>query len=135
MTEAQPMIIASLICEAHRDLCLQSFTELLKFSAEPVQLHLFEDGSLTSATTEALRTALPGVRIWFFKDYDGPTRAWLAQQPNLRNFRALTPMGLKIFDIPLHMYKTAGKFLYIDSDVLSLPSIASSRIPSAGVSG
>jgi hypothetical protein len=118
MAVAEPMVIASLICEAHRDLCLQSFSGLLKYSTEPVRLHLFEDGSLTPATTEALRAALPGVRIWFFRDYDPPTRAWLAKQPNLRNFRALTPMGLKIFDIPLHLYKEFGKFLYIDSDVL-----------------
>ncbi len=112
------MVIASLICEAHRDLCLQSFQGLLKYSAGPVQLHLFEDGSLTQATAETLRAALPGVRLWFFRDYDATTREWLAKQPNLRNFRALTPMGLKIFDIPLHMYREFGKFLYIDSDVL-----------------
>jgi hypothetical protein len=99
-------------------LCLQSFSGLLKYSTEPVQLHLFEDGSLTPATAEALRTALPGVQIWFFRDYDPATREWLARQPNLRNFRALTPMGLKIFDIPLHLYKTVGRFFYIDSDVL-----------------
>lgn len=112
------MVIASLICEAHRDLCLQSFRGLLKYSVEPVQLHLFEDGSLTRATADALRAALPGVRLWFFRDYDASTREWLSQQPNLRNFRALSPMGLKIFDIPLHMYREFGKFLYIDSDVL-----------------
>jgi len=112
------MIVASLICEAHRDLCLQSFTGLLKYSAEPVKLHLFEDGSLTPSTADALRAALPGVRLWFYRDYDAPTREWLARQPNLRNFRALTPMGLKIFDIPLHMYQEFGKFFYIDSDVL-----------------
>lgn len=118
MPENPPVVIASLICEAHRDLCLQSFVGLLKYSAEPVQLHLFEDGSLSPATADALRAALPGVRLWFFRDYDGPTREWLARQPNLRNFRALTPMGLKIFDIPLHLYREAGRFFYIDSDVL-----------------
>jgi hypothetical protein len=118
MNDSTPVVVASLICEAHRDLCLQSFRGLLQYSAEPVQLHLFEDGSLTSETAEALRAALPGVRIWYFRDYDGPTRQWLARMPNLRNFRALTPMGLKIFDIPLHMYKEIGRFFYIDSDVL-----------------
>ncbi len=117
MPNHAPIVVASLICEAHRELCLQSFTGLMQYSAEPVQLHLFEDGSLTPATADALRVALPGVRIWYFKDYDPPTREWLAKQPNLRNFRALTPMGLKIFDIPLHLYATVGKFFYIDSDV------------------
>jgi len=118
MSNSETVIVASLICEAHRDLCLQSFRGLLQYSAEPVQLHLFEDGSLTPATTEALRKALPGVKIWFFRDYNAQTLDWLAKQPNLRNFRALTPMGLKIFDIPLHLYKTVGRFFYIDSDVL-----------------
>jgi len=118
MPAPAPVVVVSLICEAHRDLCLQSFQGLLKYSAEPVQLHLFEDGSLTPATAEALRAALPGVRLWFFRDYNARTLEWLAKQPNLRNFRALTPMGLKIFDIPLHMYADIGRFFYIDSDVL-----------------
>lgn len=118
MPTEPPVIVASLICEAHRDLCLQSFGGLLRHSAEPVELHLFEDGSLTAETAAALRAALPGVRLWFFRDYNPATLEWLARQPNLRNFRALTPMGLKIFDIPLHMYQAAGRFFYIDSDVL-----------------
>jgi hypothetical protein len=118
MSSESPVIVASLICEAHRDLCLQSFTGLLKYSAEPVRLHLFEDGSLTPETAEALRAALPGVRLWFFRDYNVATLEWLKRQPNLRNFRALTPMGLKIFDIPLHLYAEVGNFFYIDSDVL-----------------
>jgi len=118
MPTESSVIVASLICEAHRDLCLQSFAGLLKYSAEPVLLHLFEDGSLTEATAAALRAALPGVRLWFHRDYNAATLEWLARQPNLRNFRALTPMGLKIFDIPLHLYATVGKFFYIDSDVL-----------------
>jgi len=116
-THRTPVVVASLICEAHRDLALESFGGLLRFSAEPVQLHLFEDGSLTPATAEALHAALPGMRLWSFRDYDPQTRVWLAKCPNLRNFRALTPMGLKIFDIPLHMYATSGRFFYIDGDV------------------
>jgi hypothetical protein len=118
MNDNEPVVVASLICEAHRDLALASFAGLLKYCAEPVQLHLFEDGSLTPATAEALRAALPGVRIWHFRDYDAQTRAWLSRQPNLRNYRALSPMGLKIFDIPLHLYATVGRFFYIDADVL-----------------
>jgi hypothetical protein len=118
MPSEPPVIVASLICEAHRDLALQSFSALLCYSAEPVQLHLFEDGSLKPATADALRAALPGVKLWFHRDYDPPTRAWLTRQPNLRNFRALTPMGLKIFDIPLHLYATVGRFFYIDADVM-----------------
>jgi hypothetical protein len=64
-----------------------------------------------------LQAELPGVRLWWFRDYDPVTREHLARQPNLRNFRALTPMGLKIFDVPIHLYATVGRFFYIDSDV------------------
>jgi hypothetical protein len=92
--------------------CLGS---LMRFSRDPVQLVLHEDGSLTSDDAEKLSEALPGVQIVYRRSADDMVNERLTHHRNCREYRHQQPYALKLLDIPL---LSDGDIAYCDTDVL-----------------
>src|SRR5215217_351561 len=110
-----PQTVHSLICHRDVDMALVCLNSLLKFSAEPLCLSLHDDGSLTVSDTEKLQEGLPGTTIISRAEADQSVGAMLSRYPYCANFRRLSPMGLKLIDVPLLSH---ADICCLDTDVL-----------------
>ena len=106
--------LRTLLCHRDVDLAIHCLDSALKLSADPVNVVIHEDGSLTPEDREKLTIGLPGARILDRQVADECMAERLAAYPNARAFRAGSVWGLKLLDVVL---VEPGLCFYLDSDI------------------
>jgi hypothetical protein len=106
--------VRSLLCHRDVDLAVHCFESVLSLSADPVEMVIHEDGSLTEADCALIQEKLPGSRIVPRKHADEVMREKLRGHPNALNFREGSVWGLKLLDVVL---AEPGMCLYMDGDI------------------
>jgi hypothetical protein len=96
------------------DLAIHCLNSAIQLSADPVQVVIHEDGSLTPQDRDKLATGLPGSRILDRQVADELMAERLVGYPNARAFRAGSVWGLKLLDVVLAEH---GLCFYLDSDI------------------
>jgi hypothetical protein len=113
-----PRRVATLLGHAHVEMAVACLGSLRRYSADPIDLRIHEDGSLTAEDRGRLREALGDPDFVPRAEADARVADLLASRPALRAFRRSNPLALKLIDIPL----LAGDddLAYCDADVLFL---------------
>ena len=106
--------LRTLLCHRDVDLAIHCLNSAIQLSADPVQVVIHEDGSLTPEDRDKLATGLPGSRILDRQVADELMAECLAGYPNARAFRAGSVWGLKLLDVVL---AEPGLCFYLDSDI------------------
>ena len=106
--------LRTLLCHRDVGLAIHCLDSVMRLSADPVQLVIHEDGSLTPEDREKLATALPGSRILDRQVADELMAERLSAYPNARAFREGSVWGLKLLDVVL---AEPGLCFYLDSDI------------------
>jgi len=106
--------LRTLLCHKDVDLAIHCLTTALQLSADPVQLVIHEDGSLTTDDRNKLAIELPGLRILDRIVADQIMAERLARYPNALAFRKGSVWGLKLLDVVL---AEPGLCFYLDSDI------------------
>lgn len=108
--------VRTLVC--HRDVALgiRCLPTLLKFSAEPMQLVLHDDGSLTDDDVGKLLDALPGASVLRREEADDRMAGLLRNHPWSAEFRRTHPFALKLLDATLA--SADGLLRYCDTDIV-----------------
>ena len=109
-----PHSLRTLLCHRDVDLAIHCLDTAMQLSADPIQLVIHEDGSLTPEDREKLARGLPGSRIFNRRVADEIMAERLARHPNVRRFREQSVWGLKLLDVVL---AEPGLCFYIDSDI------------------
>jgi hypothetical protein len=110
------MELHTFICK--RDLhsgaaCLDTVVRALGTS---FQLHLHDDGSLNPKDWDYLLEALPGAVKWARAATEEQIVERLSPYPACLRYRRASPMGFKLFDLPLLC--SSPVFSYMDSDIV-----------------
>jgi hypothetical protein len=106
--------LRTLLCHRDVNLAIHCLDSVLQFSADPVQVVIHEDGSLSPEDREKLAIGLPGSRILDRHVADEQMAEHLAAYPNARAFRESSVWGLKLLDVVL---AEPGLCFYLDSDI------------------
>lgn len=106
--------VHGLVCHDHVNMALASFSSLLKFSIEPLQLVIHDDGSLTNDDREKL-SGLKDTTIVSRSEADELMNPLLKNHPHCYKIRYEHPMFLKLLDTAL---LSKGDIAYCDTDVL-----------------
>jgi hypothetical protein len=106
--------LRTLLCHRDVGLAIHCLDSVMRLSADPVQLVIHEDGSLTPEDREKLAKALPGSRILDRQVADDLMAELLSAYPNARAFREGSVWGLKLLDVVL---AEPGLCFYVDSDI------------------
>ena len=106
--------LRTLLCHRDVGLAIHCLDSVMRLSADPVQLVIHEDGSLTPEDREKLAKALPGSRIFDRQMADDIMAERLSAYPNARAFREGSVWGLKLLDVVL---AEPGLCFYLDSDI------------------
>jgi hypothetical protein len=106
--------LRTLLCHRDVDLAIHCLNSAMRLSADPVQVVIHEDGSLSPEDREKLARGLPGSRILDRSVADEIMSERLAAYPNARAFREGSVWGLKLLDVVL---VEPGLCFYLDSDI------------------
>jgi hypothetical protein len=106
--------LRTLLCHRDVGLAIHCLDSVMRLSADPVQLVIHEDGSLTPEDREKLDKAFPGSRILDRHVADELMAERLSAFPNARAFREGSVWGLKLLDVVL---AEPGLCFYVDSDI------------------
>jgi hypothetical protein len=106
--------LRTLLCHRDVDLAIHCLDSAMRLSADPVQVVIHEDGSLTPEDREKLAKGLPGSRILDRQVADDLMAGRLAAYPNARAFREGSVWGLKLLDVVM---AEPGLCFYLDSDI------------------
>lgn len=109
--------VRTLIGHKHVDVGLRCLASLIRFSSEPIKLHLHDDGTLTNADIELLLTKLSGSVIVSRPEADAIVLPQLNRYPKCRAYRERQVLALKLIDMALI---ESEELAYCDSDVLFL---------------
>ena len=106
--------LRTLLCHRDVDLAIHCLDTAMRLSADPVQVVIHEDGSLTPEDREKLAKGLPGSRIFDRQVADKLMAERLLSYPNARAFREGSVWGMKLLDVVL---AEPGLCFYLDSDI------------------
>ena len=109
------MRVATLICSKHLEMGTRCLSTLISHCADPVELSIFEDGSLTGADMDSLRRAFPNARLIKKIEREELVQENLKEYPQSRQRREQNPLVQKLIDIPLQM---EAPYLFCDTDIL-----------------
>ena len=112
-----PRIVATLLGHTHVEMALTCLGSLLRHSADPLQLRVHDDGTLTQDDIARLGHGLGGPEIVPRAEADARVEEILARRPALRAFRRANPLALKLIDA---VQFAGDELAYCDSDVLFL---------------
>ncbi len=106
--------VFTMVC--HRDvpaavICLKS---LIDRSADPVEVAIFDDGTLDDSDKDQLRSVGPGTVVVDAREADEKCLDTLKRHPACLKYRRSNLFGRKTLDMPL---AAQGDFYYIDSDI------------------
>ncbi len=139
---SQPVVAADAsVCEIHVLTSANDWMNLMwalksfyVSSGRKYALCIHDDGSLTQATVDTLRTHFPAARIIGREQSDREVPAGLAGYPRSLKFRETNALSAKVFDF--RTYLASERMLLLDSDVLFFrePTELLTRIESFGFS-
>jgi len=109
-----PQQLRTLLCSRDVDLAIKCLRSAVCFSADPVEVVIHEDGSLTAADRDKLASYIPSVRILDRMHLDELMAERLARYPHAFAFRQASVWGLKLLDVVL---AEPGLCFYMDSDI------------------
>lgn len=109
-----PVHVRTLLCQRDVALAIHSLSSLVRCSADPVQLVIHDDGSLTSADRSRLEAEFAGSRVMGRKEADEIMSEKLRSHPHARRFREDSIWGLKLLDVVL---LEKGDCFYVDGDI------------------
>ena len=109
-----PLTVHALLC--HRDVRLGSvcLASLLAQCADPIRLHIHDDGSLQPDDVCLLSDQLRPYRFWSAQDRDDHVLPRLSRHPACRLFRERHKLAPKLIDMPL---LADDAYAYVDTDV------------------
>lgn len=110
----QPRQLRTLLCHRDVGLALNCLASAVQFSADPVEVVIHEDGSLTQDDRSRLSQRLPGCRFLDRVDMNDVMASRLSRHPHAREFRQGSVWGLKLLDVVL---AEPGFCFYVDSDI------------------
>lgn len=113
--------VRTLIGHKQVEVGLRCLASLLRFSADPIDLVIHDDGTLTIDDRERLVADLPGSTIVSRAEADSIVQPLLERYPGCRAYRERHPLALKLLDIPL---LASEELAYCDSDILFLKRFA-----------
>jgi len=108
--------VTTLLGHAHVEMALLCLGSLLAYSAEPLQLRVHDDGTLTEEDRARLAAGLAEPEIVSRAEADARLEGHLASRPATRALRRANPLGLKLVDALL--LAPGERLLFCDSDVL-----------------
>lgn len=111
---ALPVTVHGLVCHDHVNMAYASFSSLLKFSVQPLQAMIHDDGSLTAADIEQLNR-LPNTIVLTRAEADERMNPLLKNYPHCYKIRYEHPMFLKLLDTAL---LSQSDFAYCDTDIM-----------------
>jgi hypothetical protein len=112
-TAAETITVHGLVCHEHVNMAYASFSSLLKFSVQPLQMLIHDDGSLTVEDIEKLSN-LTNTTVLSRPEADERMNPLLKNHPNCYKIRYEHPMFLKLLDTAL---LSQGDIAYCDTDV------------------
>jgi hypothetical protein len=123
--------VRAVICHRDIDLGILCLGSLSRFSADPVQIVLHDDGSLTPEDRSKLVDALPNVILISREEADAVILPLLRNYPRCSAFRTRNPTALKLIDAA---YFAQSDIIVVDTDVLFLrPFKSAFHWPSSAV--
>lgn len=117
----EPVEVFSLVGTKQVTLSLRCLGSLLRFSVDPIQLTLIDDGTLNEDDLEQLVSRLPGVKVLPRKETEPRVQEFLRHSPSAAAFRGRNVLARKIFDLAA---VASGDFAYCDSDVVFFRPVA-----------
>lgn len=111
------MVVHTVTCEAHIWFAVPCLQSLLKFSDEPVELVIHDDGSLTQASADLLAAAIPNSTLVRRRAADADMADALRNFPCMARARSQHSFLLKLHDV-IFARPEAAILRYVDSDVL-----------------
>jgi hypothetical protein len=106
--------LRTLLCHRDVDLAIHCLSSAVQLSADPVQVVIHEDGSLTEEDRKKLAEGLPGMRILDRREANAIMAERLAGHVHAQAFRAGSVWGLKLLDVVL---AEPGLCFYLDGDI------------------
>jgi len=128
-----PRTVATLLGQPQVEMALTCLGSLLRYSAQPLQLRIHDDGTLTPDDLARLGQGLSCPEIVPRNEADARVEEVLARRPALQAFRRGNPLALKLIDVVVHA--GVDDLAYCDSDVLFLrpfSGLFQPRQPEAG---
>lgn len=107
--------VHGLVCHRDVHLALTCLGSLLKLSADPINLVMHDDGSLTPEDKEKLLSGLKGSTLLLRSEANERMNELLKNYPNCYKFRYENVLALKLLDVAL---LTEGNIAFCDSDIL-----------------
>lgn len=107
-------VVRTLLCHRDVNLAIHCLSSAVELSADPIQVVVHEDGTLTKEDREKLAEGLPSVSILNRSDADEIMAERLSKYPHAMAFRAGSVWGLKLLDVVL---AEAGLCFYMDGDI------------------
>ena len=107
--------VRTLIGHNQVEVGLRCLASLVRFSSEPINLLIHDDGTLTRADREKLMARVTGAGILSREEADSFVQPLLKRYPKCRAYRELHPFALKLIDMALMQ---SEELAYCDSDVL-----------------
>ena len=114
--ETSSVGVHMLLCERGWAMNILAMWQFEKHTGRPWKFTLHDDGTLTSASADKIRTRFPDCRIIFAVQSDPVMKASLEKFPRLRDMREKLVLGRKLLD-PFH-YAEGPRFIGLDSDLL-----------------
>jgi hypothetical protein len=111
------LTVHGLVCHDHVDMAITCFQSLLKFSADPLEMSIHDDGTLTAEDIDKLKSHIPRTHIISRSEGDDLINPQLKKFPNIYKYRCNVPHAIKLIDIAL---LSPENIAFCDSDILFL---------------
>jgi hypothetical protein len=108
--------IHTLLCHTHVSMAIRCLGSLHRYSHEPLQFVIHDDGSLDQGDSERLIQSFPSATIIRRADADPKLEELLRKHPACADLRRKNPFGLKLFDTTLLC--EGPELRYCDTDIL-----------------
>ncbi|MBC8142440.1 MAG: hypothetical protein H7Y38_13480 [Armatimonadetes bacterium] len=108
-------LVHSMIGHSTMGVTRKCLPTLVRYSRDPVQIIIHDDGSLTPDDCVQLRDILPIHSIILREQSNADATAFLRNHPKCLSFRQTTVFGMKLFDPSF--YEPSNTIAYCDSDI------------------
>jgi hypothetical protein len=117
LNEKEILTVHGLVCHEHVDMAITCFQSLLKFSADPLEMSIHDDGTLTTDDIDKLKSQIPRTNVVSRSEGNDLINPQLKNFPNIYKFRNNVPHAVKLIDIAL---LSPENIAFCDSDILFL---------------
>ena len=103
-----------LLCNEHLSFAIPCLISFMLRAIDDIELHIFDDGTLTESDFELLNDSFDDLIIHKFHEYYDEVSESLSKYPTCLNYRKESPFALKFLDLPLC---SKNVFVNLDSDI------------------